>query len=290
MNIDVEGTKKMLKETKPRFCLFGQSVYLFPTPLKELKDTLDELHCPVVYDAAHVLGLIAGGKFQDPLREGAHIINGSTHKTLPGPQHGIILANPKSINDPEWKEKLERKLNYGIFPGVLSNHHLHAMAALGVSLAECLAFGKKYATQIIKNSKALGQALYERGFKVLCPDLGFTESHTLAVDVKENGGGTRVVEDMEKANIIANKNLLPWDDVNTAQDPSGIRLGTQEMTRLGMKEKEMDYVAELIKKLAIDKKKPEAVRKEVMEFRKDFNTIQFCFTPKNEAYKFYELA
>ena len=290
MNIDVEGTKKMLKETKPRFALFGQSVYLFPTPLKELKDTLDELHCPVVYDAAHVLGLIAGGKFQDPLREGAHIINGSTHKTLPGPQHGIILANPKSINDPEWKEKLERKLNFGVFPGVLSNHHLHAMAALGVSLAECLTFGKKYADQIVRNSKALGQALYERGFKVLCPDLGFTESHTLAMDVKEHGGGTLVVENMEKANIIANKNLLPWDDVNTAKDPSGIRLGTQEMTRLGMKEKEMDYVAELIKKVAIDKKKPEAVGKEVIEFRKDFNTIHFCFTPKNEAYKFYELA
>ena len=199
------------------------------------------------------------------------------------------MANPKSINDADWKEKLERKLNYGIFPGVLSNHHLHAMAALGVSLAECLSFGKKYAAQIIRNSKALGQALYERGFKVLCPDLGFTESHTLAMDVKEHGGGTLVVENMEKANIIANKNLLPWDDVDTAQDPSGIRLGTQEMTRLGMKEKEMDYVAELIKKVAIDKKKPETVRKEVIEFRKDFNTIQFCFTPKNEAYKFYEL-
>ena len=289
MNIDVDATKKFLLETKPRFCLFGQSVYLFPTPLKELREVFDEIKCPVVYDAAHVLGLIAGGKFQDPLREGANVINGSTHKTLPGPQHGIILANPSSVKDQEWREKLERKLTYGVFPGVLSNHHLHAMAALGVSLAECLTFGKKYADQIVRNSKALGQALYERGFKVLCPHLGFTESHTLAMDVKEYGGGTKIVEDMEKANIIANKNLLPWDDVDKAIDPSGIRLGTQEMTRLGMREKEMDYVAELIKKLAIDKKKPEAVKKEVIEFRKDFNTINFCFTKDFDAYKFHEL-
>jgi glycine hydroxymethyltransferase len=289
MNIDVDATKKFLLETKPRFCLFGQSVYLFPTPLKDLREVFDEIKCPVVYDAAHVLGLIAGGKFQDPLREGANVINGSTHKTLPGPQHGIILANPSSVKDQEWREKLERKLTYGVFPGVLSNHHLHAMAALGVSLAECLTFGKKYADQIVRNSKALGQALYERGFKVLCPHLGFTESHTLAMDVKEYGGGTKIVEDMEKANIIANKNLLPWDDVDKAIDPSGIRLGTQEMTRLGMREKEMDYVAELIKKLAIDKKKPEAVKKEVIEFRKDFNTINFCFTKDFDAYKFHEL-
>ena len=110
MNIDVEKTKKFLKEVKPRFCLFGQSVYMFPTPLAELKDTLDELGCPVVYDAAHVLGLIAGGKFQDPLREGAHIINGSTHKTLPGPQHGIILANPSTIHDEKWRKKMESEV------------------------------------------------------------------------------------------------------------------------------------------------------------------------------------
>jgi glycine hydroxymethyltransferase len=289
MNIDVEKTKKFLKEIKPRFCLFGQSVYLFPTPLQELKDTLDELGCPVVYDAAHVLGLIAGGKFQDPLREGAHIINGSSHKTLPGPQHGIILANPSTINNEKWKKKMERKLIYGVFPGVLSNHHLHSMAALGVSLAEFLQFGKEYADQIVRNAKALGQALHERGIKVLCEHLGFTESHTLAVDVKEHGGGTKVVEDMEKANIIANKNLLPWDDVSTAIDPSGLRFGSQEMTRLGMKEKDMEHVAELIKKLAIDKKDPAEVKKEVIEFRNDFNTIHYCFTDGYEAYKFHSL-
>lgn len=289
MNIDVEKTKGFLKDIKPRFCLFGQSVYLFPTPLEELRPTLEELACPVVYDAAHVLGLIAGGQFQDPLKEGAHIMIGSSHKTLPGPQHGLILANPSTIKDEKWKKKMERKLIYGVFPGVLSNHHLHSMAALGVSLAEFLQFGKEYAKQIIRNAKALGQALHERGIKVLCEHLGFTESHTLAVDVKEHGGGTLVVENMEKANIIANKNLLPWDDVSTAIDPSGLRLGTQEMTRLGMKEKDMDTVAELIKKIAIDKRPVDEVKQEVIELRKDFNTIKYCFTDGYEAYRFHEL-
>ena len=103
MNIDVEGTKKLLREEKPDIALFGRSVYLFPPPLSELKEVLEEVGCHVWYDAAHVLGLIAGGKFQDPLREGVEIMTGSTHKTLPGPQHGKLLTNPR-------KEETQTKL------------------------------------------------------------------------------------------------------------------------------------------------------------------------------------
>jgi len=281
-NIDVDATIKFLKQEKPKFCYFGQSVFLFPTPLKDLMPTFQEIGCPVVYDAAHVLGLIAGGQFQDPLREGANIMNGSTHKTLPGPQHGIILSNPKD-------EKFKRKLIYGVFPGVLSNHHLHAMASLGISIAEFLDFGEAYAKQVIKNAQKLGQAMHERGFKVMCSHLGFTKSHTIAVDVKEWGGGKKTVEDLEKANVITNKNLMPWDDVNAAQDPSGVRLGTQELTRLGMKESEMVEVAEIFKHLAIDKKPIEKVKAEVIELRKNFNYIQYCYNTDIPAYQYHNI-
>lgn len=282
MNLDVDKTIKLLKEVRPKIALFGRSVFLFPTPLKELRHTLEEIGCYVWYDGAHVMGLIAGEKFQDPLREGAEVMTGSTHKTLPGPQHGIILANPRD-------KKMKNKLYYGVFPGVVSNHHLHAMAALAIALAEHIQFGKEYAGQIIKNAKALGQAMYERGFNVLCEHLGFTESHTLAVDVSKIGGGKEVVEDLEKANIITNKNLMPWDNTDMALNPSGMRLGTQELTRIGMKEGEMQEVAELLKKVAIDKKRPEAVKKEVSEFRRDFNRIHYCFNEDVEAYKYYKL-
>jgi len=280
MNIDVDATIKMLKHVKPKIALFGQSLFLFPTPLKELQDTLQENAGHVWYDGAHVLGLIAGGKFQDPLREGAEVMTGSTHKTLPGPQHGILLANPKD-------DKTERKLGRGIFPGVVSNHHLHAMAALGITLAEHIKFGKDYADQIVRNAKALGQAMNERGFKVLCPHLSFTESHTIAVDVSEYKDGKEVVEKLEKANIIANKNMIPKDKGGNPQRPSGIRLGAQELTRLGMKEGNMSEVAELIKRVVINRERPELVKSDVATLRKDFNTIHYCFTEDIEAYKFH---
>lgn len=282
MNLDVDGTIRVIKEAKPELALFGQSVYLFPTPLKEFEDALNEVGAHVWYDAAHVAGLIAGGKFQDPLREGVEVMTMSTHKTLPGPQHGMIVANPRD-------EKTERKLIYGVFPGVLSNHHLNAMAALGVALAEHIKFGEKYAEQIVRNSKALGQALYERGFKVLAEHKGFTESHTLVVDVREHGGGKFASEALEQGNIIVNKNLLPWDDVNSALDPSGLRLGTQELTRIGMKEGDMADVADFMKRIVIDKEDPKKVREDVKTFKEDFQTIYYCFKEGTRMYDYTEL-
>jgi glycine hydroxymethyltransferase len=280
MNIDVDAAKRTILEVKPKIALFGRSVFLFPAPIKELEDALQEAGCYTWYDGAHVLGLIAGGKFQDPLREGVQVITGSTHKTFPGPQHGIVIANPKD-------EKMARQLHSGIFPGVTSNHHLHAMAALGIALAEHIEFGAKYADQVIRNAKALGQALYERGIKVLCEHKGFTASHALAVDVEEHGGGALVSQLMEDSNIIANMNMLPRD--TKPKSPSGIRLGSQELTRLGMNESHMSEVAELIKRVAVDKEAPEKVKQDVIKLKVDFNTIHYCFHDNHPAYKRFKL-
>ena len=238
MNIDVDKTIKTILEAKPKLCLFGMSVFLFPTPIKELQDAIQEVGATAWYDGAHVLGLIAGGEFQDPLREGIDILSGSTHKTLPGPQRGMIVANPRDTD-------MENSLNYGMFPGVLSNHHLHTMASLAITLAEHLEFGKVYASQVVRNAQALGQALHERGFKLLGEKNGFTKSHTLAMDISMHMGGKKAVEGLETAGVITNKNLLPWDPVDKAQNPSGIRVGTQELTRLGMREHEMTEIAEI---------------------------------------------
>jgi len=276
MNIDVDGTARLIKQVKPRVAAFGQSVFLFPTPLKDLRDAFQEAGCHVWYDGAHVMGLIAGGAFQDPLHEGADVITGSTHKTLPGPQHGILLSDSGD-------EKFVKKLLKGVFPGVVSNHHLHAMAALGITLAEHLEFGRDYARQIVRNAKALGQALHERGFKVLAEKHGFTESHALAVDVSAQGGGAKVSLDLEKANIITNKNLLPWD--TSSVKPSGIRVGTQELTRIGMREAQMAEVATLMGRVAMKGEDPAKVAKDVAAMRRDFNTIHFCYQPGVEAHK-----
>jgi glycine hydroxymethyltransferase len=138
-------------------------------------------------------------------------------------------------------------------------------------------FGKDYAAQIVKNAKALGAALAEEGFNVLCENKGYTESHQVVADVKENGGGSRIAEDFEKANIIINKNLLPWDSLDQTSNPSGIRVGVQEMTRFGMKESDMKEIAHFMKRIAINKHKPDEVREDVEDFRKQFQEIHYTF-------------
>ena len=277
MNIDVEGAKRLIREVRPKVALFGQSVFLFPTPLDELSDVFSEVGCASWYDGAHVLGLIAGKRFQDPLRQGIDVISGSTHKTLPGPQHAMIISD---LKDPQ----LEGKLRRGVFPGVTSNHHLHCVAALAVTLAEAKEFGEAYADQIIRNAKALGQALHERGVDVLCEHLGFTESHTIVVDVEEHQGGAKVAKDLEDANIIVNKNLLPWD--SNPVRPHGVRLGSQEVTRLGMKEKDMEIIAELIARVVTKGEAPAAVKPDVVSFKRGFTRLHYCFFEGEEAYDY----
>ncbi|MCI4372349.1 MAG: serine hydroxymethyltransferase [Thermoplasmata archaeon] len=280
MTIDVAKTREVLRAVRPKTCLFGLSLFLFPMPIEELRPTLEEIGARGWYDAAHVLGLIAGGQFQDPLHEGCTVLSASTHKTLPGPQHGILLGQTE---DPELRKKLES----GAFPGVTSNHHLHAMAALAVSLAEHLEFGREYARRTIENAQALAQALHERGFDVLAPNLGFTKSHTLAVRVEKEGGGAEVAGRLAASGIIANKNLLPGD--RSPKHPGGVRLGTPEVTRVGMGPKEMVRIAELFDDLLHKGKDPSAVADAGAELKKRFTTLQFCFGAGEAAYRYYDL-
>ena len=280
MNLDVDGTIKLLKEVRPKVAQFGLSVFLFPPPLKELQDTFNEIGCLVWEDCAHVLGLIAGGQFHDPLREGVNVVSSSTHKTFPGPNHGLLLGQNLT-------EEQEKKLQKAVFPGVTSSHHLLAMAALGITLAEMDVFGKEYAAQACKNARALGEALYELGVPVLCPDLGFTRSHAIAVDVGQFGGGKDCAQALEDANIICNKNMLPRD--TSSVRPSGLRLGSQEMTRIGMKESDMKEVAELIARVVVKKEDPAKVKEDVKAFKKQFTTIQYCFNAGEPAYGYHKL-
>lgn len=280
MTILPDEASKMIIREKPKVCLIGQSVFLFPTPLKEMQDAFQEVGCRVWYDGAHVLGLIAGKKFQDPLREGAELITGSTHKTLPGPQHGIIIGD---TDDKTWK-----KVQRGVFPGTLSNHHLNSMGALGVTIAEELEFGEAYADQTIKNSKALANELHESGIKVLGESRGFTESHTLVADVRGNGGGKKVSEYLESCNIVLNKNLLPWDDNKKSQDPSGIRIGTQEITRIGFKESDAKELGSILAWAITKYPDPSEVKEKVSELKSGFNKVEYCFGDL-KAYEYIEL-
>ena len=286
LNIDVDATKKLVKEMKkendpPKLAMFGSSVFPFPHPVKELAETLHEVDAKINYDAAHVAGLIAAGRFQDPLKEGADSVTLSTHKTLPGPQHGAILS---------WN-KYADQIKKGVFPGITSNHHLHALAGFAVALCEMMEFGEEYADRIIRNSRALGQALFERGFKVLAEKKNFTESHVILVDITEFGHGGELEQLLEKADIILNRNLLPLDIKQGRHywNPGGIRLGTSELTRLGMGETEMQQIAEFIKRVVIDKVPPKKIGKVVHAFREGYQKVHYCFEDATQAYQYMKI-
>ncbi|BDB97420.1 serine hydroxymethyltransferase [Saccharolobus caldissimus] len=268
INVDVDKSIKMIEQVKPKFVVLGGSLYLFPHPAKELAPHVHSVGAKLVYDAAHVYGLIVGKVWSNPLKEGADVMTVSTHKTFPGPQGGAIFSN---------NEELFKQVSRTIFPWFVSNHHLHRLPATAVTAIEMKYFGEAYANQILKNAKALAEALAERGFKVIGENLGYTKSHQIAVDVREFGGGNKVAKILEDANIIVNKNLLPYDKPDAVSDPSGLRIGVQEMTRYGMKEDDMEDIAELFKKVLIDKKDVNEVKKEVIEFRRNFLDVKYTF-------------
>lgn len=279
MSIDTDLAVKAILEEKPRICYVGQSVYLFPNDLKPIVEAAKEVGANTMYDGAHVLGLIAGKQFQDPLGDGMDLITASTHKTFPGPQHGVILAN-HDVTLPNGKS-LHKTIRSRVFPGVHSNHHLHKVAAFGVSLAEALEFQEDYAKDMISNAKALAEGLWNRGMKVFASEQGFTESHTVLVDVTERGGGADVSKRAESQGLVMNKNMLPGD--TSAVNPSGIRLGVPEMTRLGMSKDEMDEVAELIHLASLGGKESD-VRKRARVLKEEFCEIKYCWSSKDKAY------
>ncbi len=267
-HIDVEHTLDLIKALEPRALIMGKSLFLFPEPVKEIAPYCAKRGIPLLYDGAHVLGLMAGHQFQDPLAEGASIVTGSTHKTFFGSQRGVILSN---LDDAEW-----RKIDKGAFPGSSSNHHLETLVALAVSTYEMLEFGVAYARQVVANAKHLAKKLDELGFRVQAGEFGFTESHQVAIDMTDQGGGDAAARDLKDNGIIVNMNLLPSEPLDRVTNPAGVRIGVQEMTRVGMKEPEMDRIAELFKRCLVDKK---FVGDDVKEFRSPFQRVHYSFDP-----------
>lgn len=284
MTIDSRQAAKLIRQERPKAALVGNSLFLFPIELEPMAEAIHELGGRLMYDAAHVLGLIAGGQFQDPLREGADVMTGSTHKTLPGPPGGIVATDLGDAREED--AKFKKRLDSAVFPGTVSSHHLHHMAAKLVSFAEHLDFGRSYAAQVVANARALGQAMHELGFRVLCEHKGFTASHQIAVDVRAHGGGRAGAELLEKCNVICNMNMLPGDD--KPLHPSGLRLGTQELTRLGMREPEMGEVAAVLHAALAKREPPERVAERVAALRGRFQGVHYCYREGLPGHKFWE--
>lgn len=249
MNIDVNKAQGLIEDEKPSLVVFGQSFFLFPHPVKELASACREAGSRVCFDGSHVLGLIGGGEFQKPLEEGSELLLGSTHKSLFGPQGGIIVG--KSGTESEVKGRQ--------FPGLVDNAHWNRVAALAWALDEVRRVGGKYAKQVIANSKSLAKALHEGGVPVKCSDYGFTESHQVFLDISDEKEIDVFSQRLEDANIIVDH---------------GIRLGTCEATRRGMKPKDMEQVAELIVRV-YKGEEPAKVKRQATNLRRRFNKILY---------------
>ncbi|MGA2632476.1 MAG: serine hydroxymethyltransferase [Terriglobia bacterium] len=250
-NIDVRQTLRLVESEKPRFIILGSSTFLFPHPVADLRHGIDTLGVGTLlqYDASHVLGLIAGKRFQKPLAEGADLITSSTHKTLGGPQGGLVLTNSGAIAEAVGK---------ALQPGLLSNHHLHRLPALCQTFQEWLEKDGTDADRIVAASQALAAALERLGISVVASHLGYTASHTILVQTKQLGSAKDLALALEDADILAGACRLPgqWG-------PEGLRLGTQEVVRRGMRTEDMEEVASVIAALLKRELDPQSARKRV---------------------------
>jgi glycine/serine hydroxymethyltransferase len=230
----------------------------------------------IMYDMAHVLGLY--GVFQEPLKEGADVVTGSTHKTFFGPQRGIVASNME-------KKTAFRKLWLDIkgraFPGSTSNHHLGTLLGLLMAAYEMNRYKEEYQTAVRNNAKAFAKFLHARGVEVEGDEAdGFTETHQVVIRVRKHGNGMDIARRLEDNNIVTNYQALPDDE--SFLDPSGTRMGVSEMTRFGMEEKDFEMLAEFIADVVINDKK---VGDAVAQKRQDFLTMRYCL-PKDEAIPF----
>jgi len=226
-----------------------------------------------MYDAAHVLGLF-GPYFQEPFKEGADIVTGSTHKTFFGTQRGIIASNMSPDSD---YSELWGSISRRSFPGSVSNHHLGTLLGLLMAAYEMNTYGREYQRQVMANAKAFALALKERGLKVEGePAVSHTETHQVLLRVGY-ARGVEMAERLEENNIIVNFQALPDDEGFTAS--SGLRTGVQEMTRFGMKEADFAELADYMAAVILEKKN---VAREVVRFRQRFTTMHYCL-PEEKA-------
>src|SRR5260221_3954422 len=215
----------------------GLSMTLFPLPVREIKEVIAAWGGKLYFDGAHELGLIGGGQFQDPLPEGADIMTGSAGKTCSAPQSGVIVWDDPAITD---------SITTAVFPVWAATHQVNRVAALALATAEAIAFGQDYMAQIVRNAQALAKDLQDRGIPMLGAAKGFTRTHQAIADVSRYGRGLAAAPKLERANIIVNKKLLPNGNPEDWDFPSGLRIGTIEATRLGMKEAEMATIDDCI--------------------------------------------
>ncbi len=266
MDVDVDGLRRLARDAKPKLVIVAGSMCLHPYDVAAVRGIADEIGAWVMYDAAHMGGLIAGGAFQQPLAEGAHLMTGSTYKSFGGPPSGMVLTTEALL-----AERLDRIA----YPGLTANFDAAKTAALALATMDLIEHGRAYARQMIANAQTLAEALAAQGVAVFGPAArhGFTVSQHVALDARPYSGGNRASAHIEGSNILFTSIGLPLPAIEG--DANGIRIGTQEVTRWGMREDAMREVAQLAARVLVRGEPPGEVRPEVVALRSRYRQLQF---------------
>jgi glycine hydroxymethyltransferase len=262
--VDVEALRELARKLKPRLITIGSSLNLQPHPVAAIRAIADEVGALVLFDAAHLCGMIAGRAWQQPLEEGAHLMTMSTYKSLGGPPSGLIVTNDAG---------LAQKLDAIAFPGMTANFDAAKSAALAITLLDWKIHGKAYAAEMAAAAAALAESLAARGLPVFRASGVATASHQFALEAARFGGGQNAARRLRRANLLACGIGLPVDPVEG--DMNGLRLGTPEIVRWGMTAADMPELAALVARGLAGNEAPEDVARDVTRFRRRFRKLRF---------------
>ncbi len=264
LTIDVKKTAEIFERDKPKLLYLDAMNYLFPFPIKELREVVGDT--PIIYDASHTLGLIAGGQFQNPLFEGADILQANTHKTLFGPQKGIILTNNRELMD---------RIGYNMSQGLVSSQHTASLVSLFIALHEARLTGKPFAKQVVANARFLAKRLADLGLPVLArQDGAHTDNHHLFVNLTGVASAAHQMERLLRAHIVVQRGL-PFRNVDA------LRIGVQEVTRRGYAEGEMAQLADWIAAIVLGGAEPEGIAPAVVALAKSFDQCYYTGETKD---------
>ncbi|HWA49440.1 MAG TPA: aminotransferase class I/II-fold pyridoxal phosphate-dependent enzyme [Dongiaceae bacterium] len=262
--VDVDALRRDAQRLKPKLITIGGSLNLFPHPIREIRAIADEIGALLLFDAAHMSGMIAGQAWQQPLEEGAHVMTMSTYKSLGGPAAGLIVTNEASIAE---------RLDAIAYPGLTANFDAAKSAALAMTLLDWKVHGRAYGRAMAETAKALAGALAADGIPVFARDRGMTTSQQFAIEAAAFGGGQTAAKKLRQANILSCGIGLPVAGVEG--DLNGLRMGTPEIVRWGMTPADMPALARFIGDVLTGKRSAQSVAPEVTEFRRRFSKLHF---------------
>lgn len=263
-SIDLDRLRDKARQVKPKVITVGGSLNLTPHPVSAIREIADEVGAWVLYDAAHMSGLIAGKAWQQPLQEGAHVMTMSTYKSFAGPPSGLIVTN---------ESELAERFESIAFPGLTANFDAAKSAALAMTLLDWKVHGESYAQAMVDTATVLANSLNEGGIEIFTTNSGFTTSHQFAAKAHNFGGGQKAAKRLRKANILAMGIGLPVDDIEG--DVNGLRMGTNELVRWGMSSDDMPQLARFITQALKDDESARLLAPDISAFRQEFSDIHY---------------